>query len=261
MPARQLRHRDGDRQAWQHRDQARQRRRRHREVDAATRQLRHQGRRHEGARQLEDVRRDREAPERERQQADEQPDAHADRDVGRAAAEELTAGRRDDAVADDAKPPGIGGLLRPDLGDPPRPVAWLDGAGHHLVRHAIEGGEPPQIQLARLDANQKRALAIERAKRGRDRRRRREELPDEPQLIADTLQDVLEAVGRVARRVQRLRQPQHEHVALVGGGCGSAWPKCIRESCSRRPGASVPVPAWSMCRLPAPALGTGSAPH
>jgi hypothetical protein len=96
------------------------------------------------------------------------------------------------------------------------PVAWLDGAVHHLMRHAIERGEPPEIQLTRLDADQKRALAVERPKRGLDGRGRREELPDELQLIADALQDFFEAVSRITRRVQRLRQPQHEHVALVG---------------------------------------------
>src|SRR4029079_8413740 len=97
-------------------------------------------------------RRDREAAEGERQKTDEQADPHAHRDILGAAAEELTARRRHDAVADDAEPPGIRGLLRPDFSDAARPVAWLDGAGHHLLRHAIERGQPPQIQLARLDA-------------------------------------------------------------------------------------------------------------
>jgi hypothetical protein len=215
VPARQLGHRDGDRQPGQQRNDPGERRRRHRQVQADCGQPRHQRRRDEARRQLEHVRRDRQATEEQREQADEQTDGHADFDIRASAAEELTAGGRDDAVAGHAEPPGIGRLLRQDGGDACRAFAWTQRARDDVLSDFVERRQPSQVQLAGLHADQEGVLLIERTEARHDRGRRGEELPDQAQLVAHVPQDVLEAVRGIARGVQRLRQPKHEQDRLV----------------------------------------------
>ena len=194
----------------QQRDDAGQRRRRDRDVQPLRGDERHQRRGDKRRRQLEHVRRDGEALERQCDQADKQSYRRADRHVVGCAPEKTAAGRRHDAVAEDAKPPRIGGFLRQDLVDQRGAFQRRLGAVQHRLHHVVERREPPQVQFARLHANQVGLLMVQRPERRHDGGRRREELADDAQAVADLLENLLQAVRRVARLVQRMPQPQHE---------------------------------------------------
>jgi hypothetical protein len=76
------------------------------------------------------------------------------------------------------------------------------------------------VEVARLDADQERVLVLLRPERGEDRRRRGEELPLELQALGGLDEQVLDAVRRVAERVECAAQAQHERgrVVICHGG-------------------------------------------
>ena len=149
------------------------------------------------------------------------PTDRADHHVVVRAAEKSAAGRRHDRVAEHAQPPRVRRLLRQDLVDARGPFLWRLGSVEHGLHDIVERRQAPQIQLAGLHANQVRLLVVQRTERGHDGGRRREELADDAETVADLLEDLFQAVRCVAGLVQRVPQPQHEQrgVALV-----ELWP-------------------------------------
>ncbi len=99
------------------------------------------------------------------------------------------------------------------------PSCGVSSPAEHALGHGVQRRQPSEVELAWLHPDQVRALRLQRAERRDDRGWRREELPDQPQPLADVLQDVFEAVRRVAGGVERMGEPQHEQrrVLLLGG--------------------------------------------
>src|SRR5262249_48687103 len=121
--------------------------------------------------------------------------------------------------------------------------------------HAIE---PLEMQVAGLEADEERALAILLAERGEDRGRGREELPDDAEAIRGRAEHLLDTVRGISHRMQRAPELEQERGGVIGGwrvagaAVGRVGHERTRDS-SRQRGGVIPC-----CRMPSP--GTSNQP-
>ena len=189
--------------------------------------------------------------------ADDEADERGRRHLALPPAEEARGGRRGDAEAEDREPRGVGRRRFPNG----RNLAQRLGGRPLTPRHGrakrVEASQPSEVDPPWLDPHVKGALVRSLTEGGDDRGGGGEELARKAEAKAHLGERFLEAVGRVAVRVQGLTQGEDEGSGGLARASGFRREGARRLRVHERPAhaGAVPRRLWAATGRRGPAKG------